>query len=101
MRLSVGWVAAARRPTDLGYKLQHVPASRDGKQRRQAAALHMRCADGRAVVDWKRVAKHACRAQSAAADGKQRQQAAALHMRCAAAGAVADWKLVAKHLCRA
>src|SRR5277367_211215 len=58
----------AGRPSGRRYVLQHVPASRDGKRRRQAAALHTRCADAEAVADWKRIAKHVCRARSAAAN---------------------------------
>ena len=38
--------SAPRQPpfASIGWILQHVPASRDGIQRRQAAALHMSCA---------------------------------------------------------
>ena len=40
---------------------QHVPASRDGLQRRQAAALHMSCAGRDAGDEWRQIAKFVCR----------------------------------------
>jgi hypothetical protein len=41
-----------------GSILQHVPASRDGKQRRQAAALHRRVAAERLARNGRHYAKH-------------------------------------------
>ena len=48
-----------------GAILQHVPASRDGKQRRQAAALHRRVAAERLARNGRHHVKHQRRAQHA------------------------------------
>jgi len=52
-------------PEEPYSRMQHARASPCGKQRRQAAALHMRLAHAKAATDLKRIVKHRRRARYA------------------------------------